>query len=307
MSGKKPTVIIDAGIACQSNLDYLRAETYDYVCVARNRPVPHTEVSPSRFVTVKQDKFQHIEAQIFRHQDETILYCHSVKMEEKEKAMREKFCGKFETELSKITASLTKRNNDKSYPTILTRIARLKERYTTISRFYKIELAQNNGIVTGIEYNYQKQEEMDYRFSGSYWLRTSLLDLDEQEIWSLYMTLNHVESAFRSLKSELDFRPIFHQLEKRSEAHLFIAVLAYHLLNAIRYKLLAADIHWSWKSVREIMGSHCMVTSTMQTKDNHALTIRDCSSLEEHHITIYNALHISHKPLKRRRTKMPNL
>ena len=305
-SGRKPTIIIDAGISCQSNLDYLRDENYDYVCVARNKPVPLTEVSPSKFVTVKQDKFQHVEAQIFRHQDETILYCHSKKMEEKENAMREKFCGKFELELNKIIASLTKRNNDKSYQAILTRIARLKERYATVSRFYKIELTQNNGIVTAIEFGYQKQDEMVYHFSGSYWLRTSLPDLDEQEIWSLYMTLNHVENAFRSLKSELNFRPIFHQMEKRSDAHLFIAVLAYHILNAIRYKLLAAGIHLSWKTVRNIMSSHCMVTSTMQTKDNHTLTIRDCSSLEELHINVYNALHISHKPLKRRRTKMPN-
>ncbi len=72
---------------------------------------------------------------------------------------------------------------------------------------------------------------MNFNFSGSYFLKTSRQDLDEKQLWELYVTITLVEAAFRSLKSELAFRPVFHRKEYRADSHLFIAVLAYHLMN----------------------------------------------------------------------------
>ena len=61
-----------------------------------------------------------------------------------------------------------------------------------------------------------------------------------------------LEAAFRSLKTELGFRPVYHQKEKRVDAHLFISVLAYHLLHTIRYQLKEQKITMSWQSIRQI-------------------------------------------------------
>ncbi len=62
---------------------------------------------------------------------------------------------------------------------------------------------------------------------GVYTLRTNLLDWEAEALWQTYSTLLDVEGVFRSLKSELGLRPIYHQKESRSEGHLFIIVLAF--------------------------------------------------------------------------------
>src|SRR5439155_9011712 len=65
------------------------------------------------------------------------------------------------------------------------------------------------------------------RREGRYLLRTNLTDNDPAQLWQYYVQLVTVEEAFRNLKGDLAIRPIFHQDEKRIEAHIFIAFLAY--------------------------------------------------------------------------------
>ncbi|NPV80258.1 MAG: transposase [Firmicutes bacterium] len=65
---------------------------------------------------------------------------------------------------------------------------------------------------------------------GGYLLRTDRKDIDAEEIWRVYPLLTRAESAFRAMKSPLAERPIFHQLKNRVETHIFLCVLAYHLL-----------------------------------------------------------------------------
>ena len=57
-------------------------------------------------------------------------------------------------------------------------------------------------------------------------LRSNILDLDAETLWRTYATLTDVEAVFRSLKSELGLRPIFHHKQRRADGHLFISVLA---------------------------------------------------------------------------------
>ena len=71
--------------------------------------------------------------------------------------------------------------------------------------------------------------------NGIYCLRTNADTLDEETLWRTYVTLTDLEAVFRSLKSELGLRPIYHQKQSRIDAHLFIALLAYSLVHAIRY------------------------------------------------------------------------
>ncbi len=62
-----------------------------------------------------------------------------------------------------------------------------------------------------------------------YLLRTNLTESDPAKLWQFYLQLVEVEAAFRTLKGDLAMRPIFHQEERRIEAHIFIASLAYCL------------------------------------------------------------------------------
>jgi transposase len=72
---------------------------------------------------------------------------------------------------------------------------------------------------------------------GRYLLRTNMCDEDPAKLWKFYIQLVEVEAAFKNLKDDLQLRPIYHQLEHRVEAHIFIAFLAYCLQVTLRAKL----------------------------------------------------------------------
>jgi len=110
--------------------------------------------------------------------------------------------------------------------------------------FYTVHIDHIDDKATGIRYECDL-EAMEIKYSASYFLRTSLMDISEIELWDMYMMLNTAENAFSTLKSDLNLRPVYHQKESRSEAHLFIAVLVYHTVNAIRIKLKDCNINLS--------------------------------------------------------------
>jgi transposase len=302
-SGKSPIVVIDAGIAASDNLEYLRQAGYDYICVARNQPIPQELIEADQLIDIRNKGNNPIRVQMFAQDRENILFCHSARMEDKERAMQAKFCARFEAELKHLNDMLSSRHGRKKYSYVQDQVSRLKERYKSVSRFYEIAVSRKEDTATEISIVCSRQAELDDKYSGSYFLRTSLMDLDEQKIWELYMMLNTVESAFRTLKSELDFRPVYHQKERRAEAHLFIAVLAYHIVNAIQHRLQESGIRLSWSTLRKMMRNHQIVLTTMQTKDGWLISILDSTIPEDNHLQIYNALGIGSRPIKRKLTK----
>lgn len=303
--GHFPTVVMDAGIATKANLDYLREKGYHYLCVSRTKPFEEPNIDAAAMKVVHQNKDNLVQAQIFRTDDELLLYCHSQKMESKERAMQDRFNADFEEALEKIVSTLNKKYSNKSSAKIMERIGRIRERYSSISRFYHIDVCEKDGTVISIEYRKVKQGEEEHRFSGSYWLRSSYQDWNERQIWDTYMMLNQIESAFRSLKHELAFRPIYHRIERRAEAHIFIAVLAYHLLNSICLKLREAGIHDSWNTVRYRMSTHRRVSVTALNEKKQAVILRHTTTAELYHLKIYSALKMHPnpilKPLKNRK------
>ncbi len=76
-----------------------------------------------------------------------------------------------------------------------------------------------------------------------------------------------IEATFRSFKEELGLQPLHHSLGQRVAVHLFITVLAYHLVHARRYRLPAAGVTYSWQSIRERMRTWVRLTTTMRTAE----------------------------------------
>ena len=301
---KGVTVVMDAGISTEENLTLLKSEGYDYICVARNKPFEASEIEQDNLVTIKQDKTNKVEAKLVKENGESVLYCKSFLKGKKEQAMKTKMQQRFEEGMEKIAASLAKKGGIKKYSKVLERIGRQKEKYSSIAQYYKVEVKHKNGIATAVDCKFVKQEQADQRFSGSYFLRTSRTDLKEQKIWSIYVMLTNLEDSFRYLKDELELRPIRHQKETRSDGHLFITVLAYHLLISIQTKLRSHGIHMRWSSVRDFLSSHVRVTTGMTNKDGERIYIRNCSELEPFHKAIYNALGLNQLPLESKRTKI---
>jgi transposase len=107
-----------------------------------------------------------------------------------------------------------------------------------------------------------KQEKAEERKSleGNYVLKTSRKDLTDSDIWNTYVMLTRVEKAFRNLKSDLALRPNPHHKEHRTDGHVFISILAYHLLHAIEYSIRQKGMNVWWSSIKRVMSSHCYST-----------------------------------------------
>jgi transposase len=301
---KHRTVVVDAGIVSQDNLSFLKAQGYDYIVVARNKPVDPSQLNSDDMLTIKQDNRNKVQAQLIKADGEQILYCNSFLKRQKEQRMKQLFQQRFEHDLTMVAAALTKKGGTKRYDKVLQRIGRLQNKYAPIAQYYEIDVhANNKQIATKVDWRFVKHQQAEQRFSGGYFLRTSRTDLAEREIWELYIMLTNLEDAFRSLKTELKLRPIHHQKEPRSDAHLFITVLAYHLLNTIQTQLKQHDIHKHWWHIREFLSSHVRVTTSMTTQDGRRIHIRKSTAAEPFHRMIYDALQLSHYPLKMKRAE----
>jgi transposase len=133
--------------------------------------------------------------------------------------------------------------------------------------------------------------------TGCYIIEFDGIEGNEELIWRTYTTLTQVESAFCSMKTDLGTRPVYHQGAERTKAHLFISILAYHLLVNIEHRLLLAGKAQKWHKLRLSLQNHRR--STLQWKDELGSTyFKKISTLPEPiHMDIYSHLAVKN-PLK---------
>lgn len=230
-------------------------------------------------------------------EEEVYLLCKSKPKELKEKSIQgrlEKILLEHLARLEKSIAAGRLKKRDKIHQ----RIGRLRERYSKVAQYYDMELQEEE---SQLKLSYKRREDIKERPSGTYLLRTNRQDLSEEEIWQLYSLLTQVEDSFRSLKSHLGMRPIYHQREGRAEAHIFLSLLAYHLLHSIEAVLRAKGDHRSWKTIKEALSSQARVTVSLAAQNGLGYHIRLCTIPEKEHLEIYQALHLDPIPLPRRR------
>jgi transposase len=114
--------------------------------------------------------------------------------------------------------------------------------------------------------------------------------------------LTDLEAVFRALKSELGLRPVFHYKTERVSAHLFISVLAYHLVHTIRFQLKASHIHLSWEGLRRTLEGQDRITVQLRRDDGKMLHVRKTTRTEPRQQLIYDALGISDRPARTQKT-----
>jgi len=299
----KPTVVLDAGIASEKNLLWLKDKHYPYIVVSRKKKkeIP----SDVTMIAVKKDDNTNtvfVQAGLAKSKetDELELYCHSTDKERKEESINTKFQERFEDELQKARNALHLRNGTKRYDKVVERIGRLKERFKLVSHHYNvsIEKATETQKAKNITWSHKKTEKT----SGIYCLRTNRKDLDEQKIWDIYTMLTDIEDAFRCMKSELGLRPIYHQKEIRCDGHIFITLLAYHLLHTIRFQLRQKGVRFCWTTIRRQLSTQVRITTTMKRQDGKVIRIRKSSKAEPVHQVIYDALNLAYQPGRRVKT-----
>jgi len=299
----KPTIVLDAGIASEENVLWLKDKHYPYIVVSRKKKkeIP-CDVA---MIAVKEDDKTNtvlVQAGLAKNQetDELELYCHSIDKEKKEESIKNKFQQRFEDELLKARNALNLRNGTKRYDKVIERIGRLKERFKLVSHRYNVSIEKDTETDKAKNITWSRKKTKNT--SGIYCLRTDRKDLNEQQIWDIYTMLTDIEDAFRCMKSELGLRPIYHQKETRCDGHIFITLLAYHLLHTIRFKLRQKGVRFCWTTIRRQLSTQVRITTTMKREDGKVIRIRKSSKAEAPHQAIYDALNLSYQPGRRVKT-----
>ena len=290
----RPTVVLDAGIASADNLILLREKGFSYIVVSRSKP---KDILNNNFIEIKDG----VKAQIIKQDDEIFLHCISRGKVKKERAMVAQARTRMEQELKKLGDGLNKKGCVKAYPKVLERIGRIRQHYTRVSKGFTINVTDHEGKATEVKWEFN-EAKLSKPYDGSYFIRTDRTDLSKEEIWQTYVMLTSVEDAFRCLKSELGLRPNHHSKSNRIEGHLFISVLAYHLLQYIQRHMRDTGLNHRWKTILSWLQMHEVLSTSMPKEDGGMIHLRYCTIPTLRQNEIYKALGITSVPLKLKKT-----
>jgi hypothetical protein len=290
-------VIMDAGIATEANLAWLSDHGYRYLAVRRGGARQFDETRAVRIETAGGEPLR-LQKMLSEENKDVLLYCHSAGREAKETAMMMRFTEGFEAGLQKIAEGLQKPRSEKRYAKLLERIGRLKEKSRGASQHYTVNLTTDDAgkFVTELSWDKTPIDGTMLTHPGVYCLRSNETTWSEERLWRTYTMLTDLESVFRSLKSELGLRPVFHQKEDRSDGHLFITVLAYQCVQVLRTQLKKAGINDSWSSLRKTLSVQCRVTTSMRRRDGRTVHVRKSTVAEPALAAIYQALAVNSAP-----------
>lgn len=317
-----PTVIVDAGIATKENLKQLRRRGYAYLVneTRKNRKNYAKEFAEDEWFESIPDRDGKTSVKVRRIQvpvaeedhgeaspDDYVVLCKSAERRQKELAIRSRAEERFLQAVEKLAQRLEK-GKLKDPSKIDQAIGRLRQRNSRVSGYYDIraERTPNGSTKTKLPKSalyWQRRDDAcaaGDELMGCYVLRTTRADLEPERVWQVYTTLSKAEDGFRALKSNLGLRPNRHQTEERADAHVFITVLAYHLLCFILETLSRAGDRRNWPTLRQILQTHQYATVIMPTRDGTIYTLRKPGEPEESHKQIYRNFPVSVRSLPER-------
>jgi len=304
-SGEKPLVVMDAGVATRKNLNLLRKHGFGYLVNDSRgqrqryreafREQQHFRIVQGREgkdpvrVRVMNDPQP---ADLQGERPERIVLCKSEPRGEKEHAI----VSNAERRLLEAVGKLAARVENKRLKVrskIEQAIGRIKARHPRASKFYTITLEDD---AQGTRVRWTRDDERLAEAAdlwGCYVLRTDEQTLNEHDLWQLYISLTQAEAGFKALKSDLGLRPNPHQKEERVDAHVFICVLAYHLLRNILWTLEQKGDHRNWNTLKRVLRTHCYTTILLPTRNGQTHRIRKAGHPEECQKALYRNLGIA--------------
>jgi transposase len=299
----KPTVAMDRGIATDDRIKWLRANGYHYIVIKRE---DGSEEYRQQFEN-ERDAFALVSSKKSIYGDDNSVYvrkepvngdvcrvlCVSEGKARKERAIHEEKGNPFLENIESFRKSIQK-GTIKDQSKIAYKLLRILDKHRKISKHYAVSLEKSDGKITGISV-LEKVVRAEPLF-GCYVIESSHANMSAEEIWHLYMTLSRVESAFRSMKETLGMRPVYHQTADRSAAHLFLAVLAYHLLAAIENLMTRQGDTRTWGTLRDVMSTLMRGTVAMRDDQGATYHIRLSGEPEEEHQEILKKLSVQSLP-----------
>lgn len=317
-SGSLPLVIMDAGVATEKNVRLLREGGFSYlVNDSRRRRGRYRQAfqqeegfepvagrKPGQEVRVKRieeplgkKRPSHAEGQEHREGlSEFVVLCKSRRRRAKEEAI----VSGAEMRCLEALEKLQKRVQGgrlKDPVKIQRAIGRLQGQHPRVQRFYQIEVKEIAlaGQSDQWELSFCRKDQAcaeEQELSGCYVLRTDQADLGATDLWQLYMTLTRAEDGFKALKSDLGLRPNRHHIEPRVDGHVFITILAYHLLRFIEHTLERHADTRCWQTIKRLMQTHTYATVMVPTNQGEIYRIRKAGIPEAGHKQIYDLFHI---------------
>lgn len=307
---EKVLVIIDAGIATEKNLGLILSKGYNYLCVSRTKFTDYTLEDEGRRVTVFDSRKRPITLAQVAHEEggDYFLRVNSPSKAMTERSMNRQWRERFEEELKKARNALSAKGGTKNYEKVIERVGRALSRYPSISKYYEIEYIrseENPQNMGDLKWQIKiSQEQAEERF-GTYFLRTNIPTLDEKSTWEYYNLIREIETSNRQLKTDLGLRPIHHQKDDASDAHLFFGLLAYWIVNTIRYKLKQHGINHYWTELKRILFTQKAITTEAVNAKGEIVEIRQCSDPTDSAAEIYRCLGYKPKPFKKHTIKPP--
>jgi hypothetical protein len=307
-TARKPVIVMDAGIVTEDNTKMLKAKGYDYICVSRTKLKDYKLVNPGKeSVTISDKRNNPLELKLVEKPGcpDTYLHVRSQQKAIKEASMNDHFSQRYEEDLEHIREALYKKGGTKKLDKVWERIGRLKERYPTANKHYKIEVTPDEKKNKAIDLKWKKTPVKPKSEEGIYFIRTSLSKQEEKTIWTIYNTLTEIEATFRVLKTDLLLRPVFHKTDENVEAHLFLGLLAYQLVATIRHQLKAKNINHDWRNIVRIMNTQKEVSTSMKSKSGETIHIKKCSVPTASVKEIYDALQLKQQPYFMKKSVVP--
>ena len=290
-------VVMDRGIATEDRVAWLGEQGYRYLVVSRERTRRFDPAAAVRLETASRHGV-HLHRELADDGREVRLYCFSEERAAKERGIAERFARRFEEALTRLSEGLSRPRTHKRLEGIWQRIGRLQANSHGIARHYDIQVDTDAGgtRATAVRFTRRARPGSMLTHPGVYCLRSNQTDWDEATLWRTYITLTDLEAVFRSLKSELGLRPVYHHKPVRAEGHLFITVIAYQLVQVIRARLRQAGEHASWTTLRRVLEGQQRITATFQRTDGRTLHVRKATRAEPPQQAIYDILGIQPDP-----------
>lgn len=276
--------VLDRGFVSEENLDFLRERGAQYI-VGTPRAVLKNfgkELDARDWSSVEYG----VEVKIVKHPDhgdEKFILCRSEGRKEKERAMLDRQVQRLEEKMQGIRAAITSGRLTDDVQAAK-RIGRWSGRYAKAERLIDVELVKNAvGQLVDLKIE-RRMERAEWagKAAGCYLLRTNLTDEDPKKLWKIYMQLVQAEKAFRLSKSDLGMRPVFHQEERRVQAHIFVCFLALAMYKSLELWMESKGLGNSPAKLLEEFREIRSMDIVMPVKDRNPVRLRIVAKPDEH-------------------------
>ncbi len=283
--------VFDRGIVSEENLALLRRRGGQYLVGTPRSKLREFErqLLAEDWLAVRAD----VEVKLVPAPggEETYILCRSTARKEKEKAIRSRFSARMEkalTALEKRVAAGQLRDRGK----IERHLGAIQARHPQVADLYQLQVREQDGkLALDWQVLPQRRSWQQVR-EGAYLLRTNLASNDPEQLWKSYIQLTEAEAAFRALKSELHVRPIFHQKEHRTKAHVMVAFLGYALWVTLKHLLKGSGSKLSPMQALALASTLHSADIVLPTTDGRQIRLRRVTTPTRDQQTLFEQLHI---------------